>query len=389
MDEKFLRRSASIGGKKFKFFRKFQCLQALLFLKKSKKSLEIKGVDRMSLIDSWLSKLQSATTAAPRRFTFADGIFDPGLGVAGEAILPDECYIEIYVESLRLKHARKLASRFDGVVYVFAGLAQEGQESAKLASVTKPKELGNLDADGDDKIITLETHMLGPTPWRGGGLDLEIGLFSVKKSDILTPWLDYVTQVAETSGVSFVGQAKPFLGLIRQGLDLLSGQTKDCVIEVGLATRMKIETSRICAIIAEEEGSIDRSGLSLGRDNRTLLLNGVPLDAGYCVFSIRCTKQRVDWGQIPELRAAFAELMQAIRDKKKDEREPVETAFWTFQQAVRVSPDLIQSDRQRLVHRAKEQFVDPTLSGVQPISRGGRPINPMDIELTDLNLYDA
>ena len=59
---------------------------------------------------------------------------------------------------MRLKAAQKFVSRFDGVVYVFAGLAQDGLESAKLAAVSRPSELEGLDAKG-----------LWPSPEHRGG----------------------------------------------------------------------------------------------------------------------------------------------------------------------------------------------------------------------------
>ena len=158
--------------------------------------------------------------------TLVSNIPDPGLGVSGLEITSDECYIEVFVESLRLKQARRFATSLHGLVYSFCRLSQEASEDAILAAVSKPDKLAELDASNLDKVITMSKRLMGPVAWRGGTLGLELGLFSVKQDNLLTPVLNYVTRVAEQGGISFVGQIKPFLPLITEGIELIAGQTK-------------------------------------------------------------------------------------------------------------------------------------------------------------------
>jgi hypothetical protein len=54
---------------------------------------------------------------------------------------------------------------------------------------------------------------------------LELGLFSVKKGNLLSPLLNYVARVSDIGGVSFIGQIKPFLRLITEGMDAIAGRT--------------------------------------------------------------------------------------------------------------------------------------------------------------------
>ena len=342
----------------------------------------------MALLDSIFGRLPNLAAQAPTQLTFVSSVPDPGLGIAGEAIEADECYIEVYLESFRLELARKWTTTFDPVVYVFAGMARDGLEPAKLAAVSKPAELEGLDPGGLGKVIVAERRLLGPTPWRGGPLDLQLGLFSLKRSDVLTPWLDYVTKVAEKGGASFVGPARPFVDLIGEGLGLLAGQKSECAIEVGLATSMLLETSRICAIVDVPSGTLDPKKISLDRDQRTLRHDGQPLNAGYCVFSIRCTKEKSYFGSIPELRAGIAELKRTLKEFDGENRKPVEDAYTAYRRETVLSPDLIPADAQRLAAKAKTQLVDPILSGSQPISREGGRVNLDRIDLNDLDLYD-
>jgi hypothetical protein len=200
----------------------------------------------------WITDLwKKVKGAAPVQMVYVPTLQAPaGFPSAGNAITADECYIELYVESCQLTEARKFASHFNGVVYSFVSLAREGDANAKLAAASKPDKLTELDKNSLDKVITVSKRMIGAVPWRGGSLGLEIGLFSVKTGNLLTPVLNYVTKVSSAAGVSFVGAIQPFLPLITEGMDLLAGQLEDTVIEVALDTDIVLSTGGVQAIIA-------------------------------------------------------------------------------------------------------------------------------------------
>jgi hypothetical protein len=66
----------------------------------------------------WITNLiNKVAGVAPTDWTLVDELPDPGLGIAGKAVTPDQCYIELYVESLRLEKARRFATTFHGVIY--------------------------------------------------------------------------------------------------------------------------------------------------------------------------------------------------------------------------------------------------------------------------------
>ncbi len=335
-------------------------------------------------LGKWLSHAaQHVRGETGTDWTFIDQLPDPELpDVPLVPVEPDGCYIEIYVESLRLKQARRFGTAFHGLVYTFARLSQEGLEDAELAAVSKPAKLAELDAGNLDRVITVSTRMMGAVPWRGGSLGLELGLFSVKKGNLLSPLLDYVARVSETGGFSFIGQVKPFLPLIAEGLDLIAGQTQDAVIEVALDTDMALKESRLCAIVAVPKGALAGS-FSLASSDRKLLLDGELLEEAYCVFSIRRTDQKADYGAIPELKAAWAALRSSILS---NDRGQAEAALGTFSRTVIVSPDLINRDRERLIARAAEQVRAVFPKGAGPVSRK-KPAEVGLIELDDLDLY--
>ena len=302
----------------------------------------------------WLKKLLEGIAGAPP----IDLTFVPSIAAAervipeiGKPIQADSCYIELYLESLRLSRARKFATRFHGVAYSFVTLAREGDARAQLAAISKPAKLAELDRGSLDNVIVVSKQMMGPTAFRGGAVLLEFGLFSVKSGNLLTPVLDYVTRVSAAAGNSYVGAIKPFLPLITEGMDLIAGQRDDTALEVGVDTSLNMSTGCVSAVIDRPRGSIDVTQLSLDTD-RKLLLNGKPLDAGYAVFSFRPTLEKADYGEIPELKERYAALQSAIRAGKVKDAQDALTAF---RLATIASSDLIPSDANKLADKAAQK----------------------------------
>lgn len=334
----------------------------------------------------WIGNLiNKIAGVAPTDWTLLDRLTDPGLGIAGKPVVPDQCYIEIYVESLRLVKARRFATTFHGVIYSFASLARGGANRIQLASVTKPQNLASLDAKNLDRVITVSKRVMSAMPWRGDPLGLELGLFSVKSGNLLTPLINYVTKISDKAGISAATKIDSFLPLITEGLDMIAGQTADTEIELAIDTDMSLTDSRLCALIALPKRSMGAGAITIDLADRKLLQNGQPLQAAYCVFSIRTSDRNADWGAIPALQEAYAEFNRAILSNK---HQDAEEALAAFNRQVIVSPDLISTDKDRLKSKAKaelhEAFPGGGQSATEEVLRqrfGGRT-------LAGLNLYE-
>ena len=279
-----------------------------------------------------------------------------GAHATPDVLVADECYVEFYVDSLRLRNARKFATKFDGVVYSFITLPFDGDAKVKIPAVSKPANLEQLDPKGLGKVITVDKQMMGAIPWRGGPMLVELGLFSVKSENLIKGVLDFVTKIGSAAGVSFIGQITTFAPLITEGMDLLAGQTQDVALEVGLDTALPLTTAGTHAVIAvPKNGNVDPAKLRVDPSDKKLLLDGQPLQQAYCVFSVRKTDQKTDFGEIPELKEKYAALMTAIRGGKA---EDANAALTVFRLAALASPDLISSDAKRLADRAKKKVDD-------------------------------
>lgn len=291
--------------------------------------------------------------APPIDFTFVPSITAPVISGVGEPIEPDSCYIELYLELLRLEQARRFATRFHGVAYSFVSLPREGEPRAQLTAISKPERLAELDNHALDRVITVSKQMMGPAAFRGGPVSLEFGLFSVKSGNLLTPVLDYVTKVSAAAGNSYAGAVKPFVPLITEGMDLIAGQVQDTALEVGVDTSLDLTSGRVAAILALPKKSFDPLKLSLDTDG-TLLHDAKSLQCGYAVFSLRRTLEKADYGEIPELKERYAAISGAIRSgKERDARD----ALTAFRLAVIASPDLISSDAGKLVERVRKKVI--------------------------------
>ncbi len=333
----------------------------------------------MGFLTDLLKRIKSAP---PTDYTVLRELADPGTGIAGAQMEPDETYLEVFVESMRLQEGRRFATRFNGMIYSFISFARAGAANAEMASVTKPGKLAELDPNNLDRVITIENKLLGAVPWRGGTLGLELGLFSVKSGNLLSPILDYVTRVSEAGGISFVGKVKPFLPLITEGLDLIAGQTEDVAIEVALDADLTLGLSEYLAIIARKRGQIAPADVTLDPTDRRLLVNGRPLEASYCVLSLRATPQKADYGEIPELAAAYAAFRDALKSGRRTNAADAKQALRI---AIYSTPDLIDADKDRLVALNEKEFNRIFAGG--PI--GAKDVAPPAETLYDLGLYDT
>ncbi|HEY7767050.1 hypothetical protein [Longimicrobium sp.] len=333
----------------------------------------------------WLQKLIGKVGGAqPTDWTLLDGLPDPGLGIAGKPIVPDQCYIELYVESLRLEKARRFATTFHGLIYSFASLARQGTDRAELASVTKPQNLATLGVNDLNRVITVSKRVMRPMPWRGNPLGLELGLFSIKSGNLLSPLVNYITKVSDLAGISVVTRLNPFVPLVLEGLDMIAGQTADSEIELAIDTDMSLVDSRLCALVARPKGTISGASLKIDPQDRKLLVDGKPLQAAYCVFSIRSSSMNPEWGEIPALKEAYADFTRAIMTGKHKEAEE---ALAAFNRQLIVSPDLISADKDRLKEKVKADLRDAFPGGGQSAPDGVRA-RFENRKLADLNLYD-
>jgi len=164
--------------------------------------------------------------------------------------------------------------------------------------------------------------------------------------------IDYITEISDKAGISVVTKFDPFLPLVTKGLDLIAGRNRETEIELALSTDMLLTKSCFCALVARPKDEIVDASLTIDANDRRLLCNGEPLQAAYCVFSIRSSDKNPEWGSIPALREAYADFNRAI--VSSGQRHQGQEALAAFNRQVLVSADLISTDKEIL--KSKERF---------------------------------
>src|ERR1700675_1776105 len=102
---------------------------------------------------------------------------------------PNSAYLNIFLKSLRLRDVRKGLVRFYGAVHSFVSVPHQSGDKASFQVFTSPASLQKLDSRNADRILVLDQRLVGPVPFRGGDVDVQIGLFSIKEADVTDAYL--------------------------------------------------------------------------------------------------------------------------------------------------------------------------------------------------------
>jgi len=119
-----------------------------------------------------------------------DWVFAPIASPSGEErqLVPvEEAYVSVILRSARIVNVRSGLTRFYGVVHSLARLPHLSGEDAEFATVAVPTLLKELDSKHIDRIVQTNHRLLGPAPYVGGDLQLEVGLLSVAAADLAAP----------------------------------------------------------------------------------------------------------------------------------------------------------------------------------------------------------
>jgi hypothetical protein len=334
----------------------------------------------------WLSAaINKISGAQPVGWKFVQNVKDPGTGVGGLPIKPDECYIELYVDALRLGHTRKFVTTFDGVVYAFAKTARQGAPPAQFAAVTRPKDITGVGEAKLDNVVTFQKRMFKVIPWRGNPLELELGLFAVKTGNLASEIGSYVVRLSDALGLGLAPKLSPLLPLITEGLDLMAGQSANVELELAIDTAISPESSGYYALIRKPDKEITDANVTIG-DGGKLLHGGVEIDASYCLFSIRARRDNPQWGEIESLQRAFEDFKREIIGGKSKQAEE---ALAGFNRQLVVAPDLIDADKVKLKAKAFQMLGEAFPGGPIAGTIKERENKYGGIELTSLNLYDS
>jgi hypothetical protein len=273
--------------------------------------------------------------------------------LARVAVASNSGYLSVFLRSFRVVNVRKGISKFYGTVHSFIAVPHISGKPAKFHVLTTPSSLSEIDAENIDRIINMNHRLLGPIPYRGGDVEIEVGLFSVESANLVKSFLTVLEGMSQAAGVSYINAALPFVGPILQGVDLLTGAGGASILEIGLARPFAMIETGTMIVIRAPKGSINISDYQLDEDFKLIAKDGQSLkDYPYIVVAIEAQPDRPDWFNIPELAAAYAELMDEVR---KGKYQPTMEALAVFKRVAITCPDLFTKHAVNLAKEVEEQ----------------------------------
>jgi len=251
---------------------------------------------------------------------------------------------------MRLPNTRDhVVERLYAVVHGFVTLPSFGGSLIKLAAATMPTDLAGISPDDLGKVISLNKLIAGPTPYIGGEFDLQIGLFSVVQENLAATFLTTVTDLSGVIGTGFAAAAAPYVGVLQTAMKMLSGASGHVRLEVGLDETYTNLSTGTFALVAADSKQHKPADFTFDTATKQLNYQGrAYVDAPYVIFAIEASKERADWGTIPEIATAYKALQDKIKDPHADTAVRNE-ALAAFRVATLLSPDLISDDAARLV----------------------------------------
>jgi hypothetical protein len=224
-------------------------------------------------------------------------------------------YLSIWLKSMRIVDVRRGSRKFYGTVHSFISLPTLSGK-AEFHTLTTPQNLKNIDSIKLDRVIVLNQRLLGPIPYRGGGVDIELGLFSINSGDLIASYLRMLEKMASVAGVSYVKTALPFVSLLNEGINLLLGSNEDTSLEIGLCTTLETPRTGNFVVIRAPNNEINLSNLKLDKNYGLIDSDGQPIrDYPYMVFCVESSLERDCWEPIPAISDAYKDLKMAFKQQ--------------------------------------------------------------------------
>lgn len=293
-------------------------------------------------------------------------------------IAANRAYVSVILRSMWIEKSMKNFTAYSAAVHSQIAVdhpsAAEGR--FEVNTVVSPQSFRKLAPNAGEGLVQFGHRLFGPVPYRGGDLRIQIGLVSVKESDMTAAYLDLLGAVANAAGVEFSKIVAPFLQPLRKGVELLFSSHD--ALEVGVDATQQSPVTGHFVVMRAPKGSVAPSSLRIDNDWSLVDKTGRPFrGAPYFVFSIEAATVRANWHAIPELRDGYAAIQKALRSAKQSTEVP--EALHAFRITTLTCPDLLFSHAQAVVAEVNSE-VDAVLPKLQQTSSatGTLEMRPLD-----------
>jgi hypothetical protein len=282
-------------------------------------------------------------------------------------VIKDKHYVTVNLRRMRIVNSRIGTKKFYAAVHSDIGLWHDSGRFVNFKQLISPPELKGVEADDLDRAIVTNQPLVGPTPYRGNPLQLNVALVSVRFSEFAGPFLEVLSGLASAAGVSFISVAHPFLKPLAAGIDLLAGISGSTMREVQVVTNLAPLNTGAFVTLRAPTDQLKLSDLRLGEDYALYYSDGAAVsNFPYVVCSIESSISRDDWKGIPEIKAAYDHVAAAVRNDKPKEYQD---SFTVFRLAAQLSDDLLFDHANALVSQVRAKM--DALMGA-PLTAGGK-----------------
>lgn len=280
--------------------------------------------------------------------------FFPDKEAQPQELVTEEVYFRLRLSRMFLKYKRVL---FKTKYPVLNSLMRFGGINGKVEVnfVAKPELGGEADQSNLDDIVTLDQTLLGPILYRGGDLELMLGLYSAPADDWAKRFISLAEGISKLTLNATLTTAISMASTIKSSIeDSMSGDGLD--LQLGLDIELKendwLAPGYMVMISAPDE-EIDFDQLSV-KDGELMTKQGkVYADHDYFVLAIEVTSQRSDWQSLG-YGYLWQDLLKAASEA--DDIKYVKDAYTKFSGAIMASQDLSWADRSGIATLAQRRI---------------------------------
>lgn len=269
---------------------------------------------------------------------------------------PKQCYFRVWLSDMFLAQKRVAYKAYSPIVHATCRFNYDGT-TRDLGLVVGPGQSPILNA-ARDRTVNLNYPLLGPAPYLGGDIELQLALVAMQSADYGEQLLDVLGELSQLTASGEISAALAFVQPLKKGIEGLFGLQKYDV-KLGFHDTLSSAAdapNRLRAgyrvVMGVTDDRIDPATLWV-REGRLLrgadLRSATPFDAAdYLLFSLEKIDSRGE--DIPSVERAWsATFAKALSDKRVLDR-----ARSAYQEVVLASPDLIPTDKQRLIYAMKD-----------------------------------
>jgi hypothetical protein len=330
------------------------------------------------------SKLHDLLFTRSKQWTFGrlpeDHVQDSPDAIGDKAVEAGKDYIGVNLRSMWIVNTRAKFTTFYPTLHSYIQAPAFIGGDVEFHVLTTPPGIKELTSKGLDRVIVGRQRLLGPIPYWGGSVTLQIALFSIKAGDLAAPFLSVLGDLSTIAGGgAFQMAAQVFSAPLKSGISMLTGTSGDN-LEIGYYASADAPRTGYYLAIRREAVDLNNVWLKGGYlvDGR-----GQPFrDDPYFVFSIEASNFRPDWRSIPGLDAGWVRVKDAATS---GDAKRLDQAFKKVRQLVVSSDDLLVPQMDQIVAEldARVARITSEVSGAESFSLG------TSYDLADIQVGDG